>query len=92
MSEYEDTVRLAESILERPWADPDDDLAMLSRQFLRLREYKAMGEELAAARLVVSYTRMLVKALDEWRPATSKIGLTKCSLEAYDKVRGKEPT
>ena len=35
MTEYEETVRLAGRILNRPNADPDDDLAMLSRQFLR---------------------------------------------------------
>lgn len=34
-TEYDDTVRLANKILDRPNADPDDDLAMLSRQFLR---------------------------------------------------------
>ena len=35
MSEFEETVCLANKLLERPNADPDDDLAMLSRQFLR---------------------------------------------------------
>ena len=35
MTEYEETIKLANRILERPNADPDDDLAMLSRQFLR---------------------------------------------------------
>jgi len=38
MSEHEETIRLANGILERPYADPDDDLAMLSRQFLRALE------------------------------------------------------
>jgi hypothetical protein len=35
MTELEDTVVLANKILDRISADPDDDLAMLSRQFLR---------------------------------------------------------
>jgi hypothetical protein len=35
MSEYSDTVKLANKVLDRPNADPDDDLATLSRQFLR---------------------------------------------------------
>ena len=45
MTEHEETIALANKILERPNADPDDDLAMLSRQFLRALEeierYKA---------------------------------------------------
>lgn len=35
MTEFEETVALANKVLDRPSADPDDDLAMLSRQFLR---------------------------------------------------------
>ena len=35
MSEYEETKLLANRILERPNCDPDDDLCMLARQFLR---------------------------------------------------------
>ncbi len=38
MSEKADTIKLANKILEDPHADPDDDLAMLSRQFLRALE------------------------------------------------------
>jgi hypothetical protein len=39
MTELEETILLANKILDRPGgADPDDDLAMLSRQFLRSRE------------------------------------------------------
>ena len=38
MTEFEDTVVLANKILDRISADPDDDLAMLARQFLRSRE------------------------------------------------------
>jgi hypothetical protein len=35
MTEFEETKLLANHVLERSMADPDDDLAMLSRQFLR---------------------------------------------------------
>ena len=34
-SEFKDTVKLANQVLDRPHADPDDDLATLARQFLR---------------------------------------------------------
>jgi hypothetical protein len=35
MSERTDSVIMAQKILERPFADPDDDLAIFSRQLLR---------------------------------------------------------
>jgi hypothetical protein len=38
MTEKEETVILANKVLDRISADPDDDLAMLARQFLRARE------------------------------------------------------
>jgi hypothetical protein len=38
MSENEDAVRLAYRVLERVSSDPDDDIAILARQFLRTRE------------------------------------------------------
>jgi hypothetical protein len=38
MTELEETIMLANKTLDRIAADPDDDLAMLSRQFLRARE------------------------------------------------------
>lgn len=34
-TEHEETIQLANRILDRVNADPDDDLAMLARQFLR---------------------------------------------------------
>lgn len=45
MSEFEETVLLANKILDRPSADPDDDLAMLSRQFLRCVELMTPKEK-----------------------------------------------
>ena len=38
LNEYEEAFRLANRVLDRPSADPDDDLAMLARQFLRAVE------------------------------------------------------
>lgn len=38
MTEYEETVLLADRILDRVNADPDDDLAKLARQFRRAVE------------------------------------------------------
>lgn len=38
MSEYERAAALANAILDRINADPDDDLAVLSRQLLRAQE------------------------------------------------------
>ena len=38
MTEKEEAIKLANKILDRISADPDDDLAMLSRQFLRALE------------------------------------------------------
>lgn len=33
--EFDDAVKLAHRVLDRPSGDPDDDLAVLARQFLR---------------------------------------------------------
>lgn len=38
MSEKEESLKLANLILDRPWADPDDDLAVLARNLLRTHE------------------------------------------------------
>jgi hypothetical protein len=49
MTEKQEAIILANRILERPNADPDDDLAMLARQFLRSREtIETMHRTLAA--------------------------------------------
>jgi hypothetical protein len=44
VSEKELAIELANRVLDRPGGDPDDDLAVLARQFLRalerLNEYK----------------------------------------------------
>jgi hypothetical protein len=44
MTEKEELISLANKVLDRPGGDPDDDVAVLARQFLRalerLSEYK----------------------------------------------------
>lgn len=45
MTEHEETRVLADKILYRVNADPDDDLAMLSRQLLRADERIVLLEE-----------------------------------------------
>lgn len=37
-SEYYNAIALAHRVLDRPNADPDDDLAILARQFIRATE------------------------------------------------------
>lgn len=38
MTERQHALRLAKKVLETPYRDPDDDLSVLSRQFLRAIE------------------------------------------------------
>lgn len=42
MTEYQETIVLANRILDRPGEDPDSDEAMLARQFLRSTERETM--------------------------------------------------
>ena len=49
MSEREEAIKLANKVLERPNGDPDDDLAMLSRQLLRATELRDLYAELREA-------------------------------------------
>ena len=51
MSELDEAVALANKVLDRPSGDPDDDLAVLARQFLRAleREQKLIDDALPAA-------------------------------------------
>jgi hypothetical protein len=39
MTEFEETVLLANKLLDEPWCDPDDRLRMLARQFVRATEH-----------------------------------------------------
>jgi hypothetical protein len=49
VSERADAIRLANIVLDRPNADPDDDLAMLSRQLLRAIEREEILLQMVAA-------------------------------------------
>jgi len=58
VTEYEDAIRLANHILDRPSGDPDDDLAVLSRQFLRaLERVERIRAEAEAAILLAAADR-----------------------------------
>ena len=52
LTEYEETLILAHRILDRSSADPDDELAMLSRQFLRAVERVELLEKALGASAV----------------------------------------
>lgn len=38
LTETEQAILFANEVLDRPLSDPDDDVAVLARQYLRLRE------------------------------------------------------
>lgn len=42
MNEFEEAVAIANKVLDRVGADPDDDIAILARQFLRAAERPAL--------------------------------------------------
>ena len=62
MTEKEQAILLANKVLDRPYADPDDDLALLSRQFLRSLEreekFRHAGEYFASICKQVSKLRV----------------------------------
>lgn len=55
---------LADKVLDRPSADPDDDLAVLARQFLRMRERECESAQI----------------IDEMQAALTKLRLTAALL------------
>jgi hypothetical protein len=38
MTELEDAIRIANAVLDKPYIDPDGDICLLARQFLRARD------------------------------------------------------
>ena len=67
MSEKEEAVRLANAVLEKPYIDPDGDISVLARQFLRAREeIDAMRDALVVADRVMRFDlrRMIVMGPD----------------------------
>jgi hypothetical protein len=77
MTELEDTVILANKILDRISADPDDDLAMLSRQFLRGREeitrLEGLCSQAADALTVHSFSGQCNDLINELRKAATYV-------------------
>lgn len=59
-TEHESAIRLANKLLDEPYADPDDDLRLLARQFLRAKEM--------AARIVVDLYEMRASTMLPYKP------------------------
>jgi hypothetical protein len=70
MTEKEEAVRLANAVLEKPYIDPDGDISVLARQFLRARE-EIDAMRAALQRMVAEWDKMtrygspLAKAANE---------------------------
>lgn len=63
MNELNQAISLADNILDRTEADPDDDLAMLSRQLLRGREtIDRMREALGSSVVALEEAAVLLEA------------------------------
>lgn len=60
MSEREDAIRLANAVLDKPHIDPDGDVCMLARQFLREIE---RGDK---AREVCGFFASVIKSGERW--------------------------
>lgn len=62
MSERDDAIRLANAVLDKPYVDPDGDICMLARQFLREIERGA------AVREVCAFFASVIKSGERWSP------------------------
>jgi hypothetical protein len=74
MNELDEAIILANKVLARTSADPDDDLAMLARQFLRSREriqhlQSLMAQAADALEDLVWKERLHQSLIDELRKA-----------------------
>ena len=72
--EMRQAYELADRILERPYADPDDDLAVLSRQFLRLLENSARLIRNPDAPDRLAYLKRLCTVIDPEGSAEGRYG------------------
>jgi hypothetical protein len=83
MTEGQETRALAHRILDRPYADPDDDLAMLSRQLLRADEQIANLTNIDALR--VTNAEGLLRTIEEgerYRDALeARVAVARAALE-----------
>ena len=54
MTEYQRAINLANKVLDRVGADPDDDIAVLARCLLRIRDALAVAQEEVCSNLCPS--------------------------------------
>jgi hypothetical protein len=93
MTEGQQTRALAHRILDRPYADPDDDLAMLSRQLLRADEQIANLTHIDALR--VTNAEGLLRTIEEgerYRDALeASVAIARAALEELAYLGGPGP-
>jgi hypothetical protein len=79
MTEREKAIELANKILDNASRDPDSDLSMMARQFVRSQELIALVR-LELAQLVVDRLKQ------DWMPAVSNGNLadSECPQRAFD--------
>lgn len=66
ISERDATIILANKVLDRHWGDPDDDLAMLSRQFLRaLEEIGRLHSDIVVLKEMSKFKEITVGAVSD---------------------------
>jgi hypothetical protein len=82
VSERDDAIRLANAVLDDASRDPDDDLAMISRQFLRSleRHIVSVPAEPTEAMISAGYDR-LSKLYEQ--KATSGMEIRETAARAY---------
>lgn len=80
MSEREDAIKLANHVLDRPYADPDDDVAILARQFLRAIE---IGPRILPPEGQKDSVRLLRKALLAVMPQVHPCGSKMCEVDGH---------
>jgi hypothetical protein len=71
MDETALAAKLADKVLDRPWADPDEDIAVLARQFLRARE--EIGRLKAQVNILSGMWESSEKECDELRAQLSAL-------------------
>lgn len=93
MTEQEQAIRIANVVLDRPFADPDDDLAILSRALIRATEAKAeIFAELKAAHGLVAV--MCEAGRDKHSGLMMRVDYMrrfKAAIAAYDAATGAKP-
>ena len=75
-TEHDDALWIAGRVLDRPWGDPDDDLAILARQLLRA------NERLADANAAKERAEALIYVPGVWTCAKCKLSLVSATMNA----------